>query len=487
MNRYKLVFFSVISLIALHGCGGSSGGGSEQTTDRTLDDFKIPEQYEFTDKFGSGESGVSYSGQSKRLVLIQEMVDYILGLSDSANQDVLTDLNFFFEFDGSASDGLDYGYSLAGETLTPGPTYGDIASGKSLVGKIAGNDPGLIGDEFFGWTAGLDATPTPEELVQYFFGLLDAISTDESSEVIGLTGGITADIDVPYVTASGLDLRQLIQKFLLGAVAFSQGTGDYLKADYSINNDVQEDGNKPYSIVEHEWDEAFGYFGAARNYNEYTDNEIAGKGGRTEFASGYNDANGDGLIDILSEINLGNSTNCAKRDLGAVVPTDFTKTAFDAFLAGRTILNATTGNLEEDALALLQEVALIASVTWEKCVAATVVHYINDVLNDMDQFEADGYKDLAAFRNHAKHWAEMKGFALGLQFNPDSPFRANADTTNQLKTLLTLMGDAPVLPDNTQNGEAFAGGVEAYEADLIEARTILQNIYGFALVNVLNW
>ena len=291
---------------------------------------------------------------------------------------------------------------------------------------------------------------------------------------------------MPYVTASGLDLRQLIQKFLLGAVAYSQGTGDYLKADYSTANDTQE-GNAPYSMVEHEWDEAFGYFGAARNYNDYTDDELASKGGRPEFSNGYNDANGDGLIDLTSEVNLGNSTNCAKRDRGATVATDFTATAFNAFLAGRTILNATPGNLDTEALALLEEAQLTASRTWEKCIAATVIHYINDTLNDMDNFAVDGYTSLSAFRDHAKHWAEMKGFALGLQFNPDSPFRADATTLQQLKDVLALMGDAPVLPDGTQNGVAFTGGVTAYQADLEQARDIMQNIYNFAPENVLNW
>ena len=43
-------------------------------------------------------------------------------------------------------------------------------------------------------------------------------------------GGIESVLPV-HITAEGLDLQQLTQKFLLGAVNFSQGTDDYLDDD----------------------------------------------------------------------------------------------------------------------------------------------------------------------------------------------------------------------------------------------------------------
>ena len=221
--------------------------------------------------------------------------------------------------------------------------------------------------------------------------------------------------------------------------------------------------------------------------NEFTDDEAAGKGGRDEFGNGYNDANGDGLIDLRAELNLANSSNCAKRDRGAKVATDFSADAFNAFINGRAILNNAEGNLSAEELAALQEQALIASRTWEKCIAATVVHYINDTLGDMEDFVGNQYANVSAFTSHAKHWGEMKGFALGLQFNPDSPFRADAQSLAQLKEVLSLMGDAPVLADGTQAGSGFEGGVEQYRTDLLSARDILQTIYGFNSENVSNW
>ena len=52
-------------------------------------------------------------------------------------------------------------------------------------------------------------------------------------------------------------------------------------------------------------------------------------------------------------------------------------------------------------------------------VAATVIHYINDVLADMAATsESEGTFSL---EDYAKHWGEAKGFGLWFQFNPHSP------------------------------------------------------------------
>ena len=66
----------------------------------------------------------------------------------------------------------------------------------------------------------------------------------------------------------------------------------------------QEKGTKAYGTGEHDWDEAFGYYGAARNGNEFSiDDEAVGKTpgegfpeSRDAYKNGYNDANEDGGI-----------------------------------------------------------------------------------------------------------------------------------------------------------------------------------------------
>ncbi len=219
----------------------------------------------------------------------------------------------------------------------------------------------------------------------------------------------------------------------------------------------------------------------------------------------------DGAIDLRSEFNFANSTNCAKRDLGTAEnsnPTDYTTEVFNAFVLGREILqNAATGatesspgSLSAEATAALNAQIVIAAQTWEKCIAATVVHYINDTVGDMDNFVNDDFSDLDNFLTLAKHWAEMKGFALGLQFSPYSPFRTGAvngidvgANVNDLKEVLSLMGEAPVLADGTQNGSLFGGALsaseakDAYRADLLAARDIIERAYAFDSENVANW
>ena len=146
---------------------------------------------------------------------------------------------------------------------------GDISSGKNLDGKIAGgNGEGggetskLIGDEFFGWTEGMDSTLLPIELVDYWVDKLATEATDGTDvSVTTVAGPATVSIDQAQTDAHGRNYRQLIQKFLLGAVTLSQTANDYLQTDFA--NTLGQEGTKKYGAGEHDWDEAFGYYGAA--------------------------------------------------------------------------------------------------------------------------------------------------------------------------------------------------------------------------------
>jgi len=460
----------------------------------------LPTSYTFTDTVGADT--VSYTGQTKRQILLSDLVNAMNGLTEDPTATVAT-LNYLFRFDSATSDSATSSFALSGQSLLPNDgsgnlTYGSISSGKDLVGKIAGGNglgggetSRLIDNEFIGWTGG-DSNPIPVEFVDYLFAKLIAEATDGVTPNISVSGGAVVALDTVAVDAKGIDYRQMIQKFLLGAVNFSQATNDYFQTDFA--NSLALEGTKAYTAAEHDWDESFGYFGAARNYGDYTDLEIRAKEGRPEFSSGFNDTNNDGLIDVRSEFNFGASVNCAKRDVGTASntnPTDFTNVAFDAYLVGREILKnaAASGSLEGEAQVALDLAIETAALTFEKCLAATVIHYINDVVADMGDFNtATGeYADLSNFKDLAKHWAEMKGFAMGLQFSPFSPFRVDATAKGNLVTVLNKMGDYPVIADGTQGGVVFTGGSVSYATDLLAARDLLESAYAFDSENVQNW
>ena len=451
--------------------------------------------YNYTGGAGDGSS-VSYTGQTARQMLISAMKAEIGNLEEDIGMEdaVRARLNFYMTGDGV--DDTPHGFTVAGgESVMPGPTYGDVSTGKNLGSKTAGQDQAehVLGGEFFGWGELPDGS-MPIDLANHFIERLVVEATDGNTPLIRTVGGQVA-VDGVYVDAAGRDYQQLMQKFLGGAVAFSQGTTDYLQTkwgDYLTTID-----GKDYTGAEHKFDEAFGYYGAARDINDYTDDEAAAKGGREGWGLGYHDTNGDGNIDLRAEFVFGHAQNCAKRDRGSNGATDYSKEAADAFLVGRQILSNAAesgGGLSDGQLVALHDQIVIAAKTWEKCIAATVVHYINDTASDMGNYVAPDFADLDNFKNVAKHWGEMKGFALGLQFSPFSPFRdgsVDGITVDSLKTVLSLMGDAPVLANGMQGGVAPANGaqaaIDAYIEDLMEARDILEMAYGFDPIVVENW
>jgi len=462
-----------------------------------------------TDADGNAESSISYTGQTARQLLILGLVDTMTALTEGGDQATVK-ANMTAWVDGS--DALVHGFDVkGGEPVIPGPTIGDISTGKNLDGKIAGGDrTGTAGEtkkllkedgsraaaagegEFFGWSDGMTATSTPINLVDYFIDKLATEATDGTDVTVQTTAGAATVSVADYEgDAHGRNYRQLIQKFLLGSVTLSQATNDYLQADFA--NMLGQESTKAYGSGEHDWDEAFGYYGAARNNNDFTDDEAAGKGGRDGWKNGYNDANADGSIDVRSEFNLGISQNCAKRDRkdlddDGVGETNMSKEAFDAFILGRHVLSDATnaGAITDAQLAVVSAQAAIAGKAMEKCVAATVVHYINDTIGDMADFDATNsvFKDTSNFKDLAKHWSEMKGFALGLQFSPWSPFAADKTERDKLKTILSDMGDGPVLADGSQAGIAATGtaaeAVAAYKTKLESARATLATAYGFS-------
>lgn len=474
MNNSKLaITAALLASLGLAACGGSSDdedGGP---------DLQVPDTYSFESRFSS-DSSVAYSGQVARQVLIADLrteIDNELGERIDSNPssvdteaEVRTILDSYY--DGGTDDLSANDLLLSTTPQTLQDTYGDISTGKNLTDKIAGNDD--VTDHadwdnggFVGWSVS-----SPEALVIEWF---DEIAANTATEAGGTNRTVEVDGQTiqleHYHTETGLHLGQLVQKFLLMAVGYSQATDDYLddatdgKGLLTDNTEAADSGASPFTALEHQWDEGFGYFGAARDYNDYTDDEIAD--------DVYRDSDGDGFIDLNSEYNFALAGYAAKRDRSSQTGTTFSEDIFDAFLTGRAIITQADGELSSEQMADLEAQRDIAVENFEKVIAANVVHYINATLADMEDWT--GTADYTAtFANLAAHWSEMKAFSLGLQFNPRMTLSAS-----EFEQIQTLMREAPVLPGETD--------FETYQDELVDARDILESAYGFDSDDVQNW
>jgi hypothetical protein len=455
------MMFLILSMFA---CGDKStdtateepvdtGSDTTDTSDTTDDGL-----YAFMN--ADGESSVSYSGQIFRHLLINDVKGYVGDLNTRlatdvvatdivAPGDVTDDLMFYYDTISDVDVAMvPHGFTNDAFGLVQA-NYGDVSSGKNIFGKLAGNDAATDHKdwmtEFVGWDE--MGVTSPESLVLMWTQRLDEQAVNWTT--------LSSTVPSVYVSPAGQDYGQLLQKFLLGAVAFSQGADDYMDDDVAgkglLASHILAEG-QTYSPLEHAWDEGFGYFGAAQDYSTWTDDDIQ--------TNGSMDRNEDGNIDLKTEVNWGHSSNAGKRDVGSNDPTvDLTRDAWNGFYQGRVLLNQTVGSeLSETDLNTLRGYRDEAVAAWEMAIVATVVHYINDTIQDVNA-EAD-LGDLA------KHWSEMKGFALSMQFNPRSPL---AD--DDFSVMHTLMDIAPTRSQD-------------YVQDLIEARTILGDAYGIDAVNL---
>lgn len=449
----------------------------------------VPPTYEFESRFTPGTSSVSHSGQTARHVLIADLSAYIgslTGAIDSGSVDPTTGAvaaTLVYYLEDSAAERAADPIRLSTGTTTPvlQTTYGELSTTAFLLEKVAGND--AVTDhrdwstEFRGWSdasvfRGTPDVSTPTALTRSLFATIDANAIDHGNGIARLDP-LGAELPV-HVTAEGIDLQQLTQKLLLMALTFSQGADDYLDDEAEdttkgLLSPNTRDGTSAYTTLEHAWDEGWGYFGGAADYGMTPLDTLTG-------STPFRDTSMDGRISLFTEYNFGASTNAAKRDSGSAASarTMYVMQADTAFRRGRAIIAAAGETLTAEELTALRAERDAALAAWEAALAATVVHYINDVLRDMGAFGTAEY----VFVDHAKHWSELKGFALGFQFNRRSPMLEDDAGMERFVRFHALIGDRPVL------STADAGDITAYRAALVSARDILQTAYSFDAANM---
>lgn len=365
---------------------------------------------------GKSEHSVSYTGQAARQVLHTSLKKLAGKGNGQANPELKAKLLAYFE-----------GKDAGREIISPA-TKGTFVLAEAQVDELS-KKKNLSGKTFKGAVPGWPGNMTGQEVLGF---MIDKASSANKG----------------YDPLTGYDYSQLISKFAMGAVFYNQAVDNYLdeklEADTKPNNKAYGDG-KPYTGKEHVWDEAFGYFGAQANALNLTAEQVYKVAKQKEDALAYADLNKDGKVSLYNEMTYAHAYYAAGFDKGG--KTNYLHTIVQAFVDGRQLIADANGEaLTDEQRNNLKGYAKTISDNWEMVIAEAVFKYAGSTYKDLQKLneaiESNG--DAAkAFRKYAKHWGEMKGFALALQTGKDNL----GETAVKLNRLI---GFSPVLLGNTQ-------------------------------------
>lgn len=426
MKRSIALSASALALAAMTSAAGAD----------TYGPFPITE----TSYSGDKTNSVSYTGQIARNVLVDSLKKLAAQGNGGDNAEELraTMMQYFA--------GTDEDLPILSHTSKDGfpimqTTVNEISSGKNVQGKTY---QGLVP----GWPGNLTGPEVLENMI-----------------------GHAAEANGGFDAENGYDWGQLIQKFALGAMGFNQAVDNYLDeklgADNKPNNAPYKDG-AAYTGKEHSWDEAFGYFGAPAHALSLEATQAYGIAKGKDLEAG--DANGDGVIDLRSEMTFGNAYYAADADKSG---TDYLPTITGAFIEGRQLITSANGEALTDAQrAQLVAYAAVIEEEWTKVLAEATFKYAGSVYKDIAGMRADDSDDDAeAYRAYVKHWGELKGFSMALQTG-----RENLGGT--AVRLNRLIGFGPVTMD-----ESVVTGVDA-DGNFVREGRMSWNAYQLNMLKV---
>ncbi|GGG39236.1 DUF4856 domain-containing protein [Dokdonia pacifica] len=354
----KKILFSTLAIttLAFTSCSNDDDG---VIVDPGPDPVNIetPVTYSFE---RDGESTVSFSGQTTRILMGEELIATMLDF-DTASEQLLLDM-------------------YANEN-TPFSSEDLNASDKNVRGKVAASQ------DYFSNNSAASAT-----IKQFFADLIsaqiDEVFPGESTVAeAGVPGQIADGGSTRYINSKGLEYNQAVTKGLIGALMVDQALNNYLGTavlDAGTNiadndNDIVAEG-KPYTNMEHKWDEAYGYaYGTAADLTN-------------------------------PNPTIGDDDSFLNKYIGRVEgDSDFAGTAaaiFDAYKLGRAAIVAKNYEVRDEQAAILRQ--LISEV-----VGIRAVYYLQQGKNGIESNDLGGaFHDLS----------EGFGFIYSLQFtrNPET-------------------------------------------------------------------
>ncbi|NRA13307.1 MAG: DUF4856 domain-containing protein [Crocinitomicaceae bacterium] len=201
--------------------------------------YTIPSTFSFTDE--SGNSTVSFSGQTERLDQLSEMVTLMkTGNATTLDAQILKDM--FANTNGDGNGNFTF------------------TSTKQLKNKCFTID---------------------QPLFETFMDNLAAASVDNATTATdGQAGTLISGASTYLFDANGVEQVQVIEKGLMGAVFLNQALNTYFgagKMDVDNTTAVDAVAGKYYTEMEHHWDEAFGYFGVSTDFPTTVPDRFWGK------------------------------------------------------------------------------------------------------------------------------------------------------------------------------------------------------------------
>lgn len=308
------------------------------------------------------------------------------------------------------------------------------------------------------------------------------------SEVLAFMLDKASSTTKGYDPVLAYDYGQLFSKTAMGAVFYNQAVDNYLDELLAANkkpNDKPYSEGAAYTGKEHVWDEAFGYFGApahALSLDAKTLYSIAKGDPKVMKAA---DANGDGKIDLKTEMTFGHAYYAADADKSG--KTQYMNDIVKAFIDGRHLLADAKGQkLSGAQRGALIEHAKTIKLNWEKVIAEAAFKYAGSVYKDLKKLQKteDGVEVRKQFRNYAKHWGELKGFALALQMG-------GKDLGGTAVQLNRLIGFSPVSFTGDQVTGVTADGsyivektvdMGEYMIQMAKAQNVLKGAFGLKVL-----
>ena len=416
--------------------------------------FAKPDMYgnfPVTEKSYSGKKkdSTSYTGQVARHVLHNSLKKLAGKGNGNPNPELKATMMSYY----SSKD--------AGRKIIDPTSKGEFKVKQTMVDEIS-KGKNLKGKTYKGLVNGFPGQMSGPEVFEF---LIDKASSSNKG----------------FDPVTGYNYPQLISKFMMGAVFYSQAVDNYLDEKMGADN---KPNNKPYKKgahytgKEHSWDEAFGYFGAPAHAMALNAKQAYGIAKRKDIKVA--DANGDGVVDLKTEMTFAHAYYAADSDKAG---TKYMHTIVDAFIKGRQLIRAADGAaLTDEQRAKLMSYVKVIKTNWERVIAEAAFKYAGSCYKDLEKLrtivESNGDAS-KAFAAYGKHWGELKGFLMALETSGRSLGEAGVRMNR-------LVGYGPVLLGGGQvtgidsDGNFLIGGNRSmgeYQVHMVKLQKLLGDTF----------